>query len=342
MALSKDTMDLVRDAMVAFKRYWEDNAQSASLFESDDGGRPEIRNAQTATEMLFNYIEERKSMLCRSDFELIAIEQPFAVPLDPDDPHLIYIGKLDKVFRYQKRIYLGEHKTTSLYKREGPFQTAFVESFSPNSQIDGYLYAGYHEYGKELKACWIDAALVHKDVHDGFRFIPIERQWAQIDTWLWEVRYWIAQIEANKEVYRGINDPDNEYLAAFPKNTVSCTQYGGCPYLDLCKMWSNPAKHNSPLGFRTEKWEPFDELKLAERSPLILDREVSQSADNIYDNTRVVEFRTCPRKFYYRHVRDWTPGEDRKPLLFGGAWHAAMDVVWESLCDRKNRTQTGG
>lgn len=336
-------MSLVQNAMVAFKEYWDANANNSELFEADNGGRPEIRNGQTAMEMLFNYIEERRPMLSRSDFELLEIEKPFAVPLDPDDDRLIYIGRLDKVFRYQKRIYIGEHKTTTLYKRDGPFQSAFVDSFSPNTQVDGYLYAAYHTYGKEFKAVWIDAALVHKDVHDGFRFIPIERQFAQIDTWLWEARYWIAQIEANKDAYNAINDRNTDYLAAFPKNTVSCTQYGGCPNLDLCKMWANPDVHALPHGFRLERWEPFDELKLAEiKQPALLNRPINPLGDNIYDNTRVQEFRTCPRKFYYRHIRDWTPGDDRRPLLFGGSWHAAMDVVWDVLCDRRHRVSTSG
>lgn len=349
MAVTQDTMDIVKEGMKAFQAYWEENAISAELFESDNGGRPEIRNAQTAMEMLYNYVEERKGMLGSRDFELLEIEKPFAVPLDPDDQSLIYIGRLDKVFRYQKRIYIGEHKTTSMYKREGPFQNAFVDSFSPNSQVDGYLYAAYHTYGKEFKAVWIDAALVHKDIHDGFRFIPVERQFSQIDTWLWEVRYWISQIEANKEVYRdisgtpGIGHNSNPYLPAFPKNTVSCTQYGGCPYLDVCKMWSNPEEYDKPTGFRVEKWEPFDELKLAEtKQPALLGRAVDPGRDNIYDNTRVQEFRTCPRKYYYRHTRDWAPGEDRRPLLFGGGWHAAMDCVWELMCDKKHRVSTSG
>jgi hypothetical protein len=347
-AVNKDTMTLTKAAMTAFVAYWEENATNAELMEVESGGKPEFRNAQTATEMVFNYIEERKHTLCRSDFELLDIERPFAVPLDPENPSLIYIGRWDKIFRYQGRIYIGEHKTTSLYKREGPFQNSFVESFSPNSQIDGYLYAGMMEYGRDLKAVWVDAALVHRDVHDGFRFIPVERQFAQIETWLWETTYWINQIEANKSVYGSLahipasDRAKLEYLPAFPKNTVSCTQYGGCPYLDLCKMWANPDRHPTPLGFVEEKWEPFDELKIA-RSNIALvgkaDRaDVTPGNDKVYDNTRTSEFRTCPRKFYYRHIRDWRPGEDRRPLLFGGAWHAAMDVVWEVLCDRRNRT----
>lgn len=339
-----DTMALVKEGMFAFQDYWKKNAMDADLWATENAdGKPEMRNGHTATEMLFNYIETKRPMLSRKDFELLEIEKPFAVPLDPDDPTLIYIGRWDKVFRYQGRIYIGEHKTTSLFKKDGPFQNQFVDSFSPNSQIDGYLYAASHTYGKELKACWIDAALVHRHEHDGFRFIPIERQFAQIETWLWETQYWISQIQANHEAYRGLNDRSSEYLPVFPKNTVSCTQYGGCPYLDLCKMWSNPEAHDTPMGYMVEKWEPYDELRIAEtREPALLGRKVEREKDKIYDNTRVTEFRTCPRKFYFRHVKDWRPGEDRKPLLFGGGWHAAMDVVWERLCDRKQRVTVSG
>jgi hypothetical protein len=342
-AIKKNTLDLTHIAMKGFLKYWEENATEADVMSMDDG---EFRNAQTAMEMLYHYIEDRRPLLTNRDFELLAIERPFAVPLSPDDPNLIYIGRWDKVFRWQGKIFLGEHKTTASYKKNGPFRNDFVESFSPNSQIDGYLFAGMVEYGKEVKACWVDAALVHRDIHDGFRFLPVERQFAQIETWLWEVQYWISQVEGNKEVLRGINDPHASYLAAFPKNTVSCTQYGGCPYIDLCKSWSNPADQQTPLGFIKEKWEPFEELKIARGDTAIVRvyeggmGEISPANESLYDNTRVQEFRTCPRKFYYRHMRDWRPQEDRRPLLFGGAWHAAMDIVWEVLADRTNKAIT--
>lgn len=51
----------------------------------------------------------------------------------------------------------------------------------------------------------------------------------------------------------------------------------------------------------------------------------------ILDNTKVTEFNTCPRKFYWRHVRhlslmtDLTP----TPLQFGIAIHSALETLYK-------------
>lgn len=338
-SVKSDTSTIVKKAMDAWLTYWEAESDGADPHQLTDEitGRAEIRNSSTAMEMLFNYIEERRGIFQSRDFKLLAIEQPFAVPLDPERPDLLYIGRLDKVFQYQGRIYIGEHKTTTSYKKDGPFRSDFVDSFSPNSQVDGYLYAAHLLYGKKVKAVWIDAALVHANVHDGFRFIPVERQLQQLSGWLWETRYWIEQIEANKRALL-TNELDigaMEYMPAFPKNTTSCTNYGGCPYLDMCKMWSNPYEHDDPPGYNVQKWEPFDALEFEKANATIAGSKKSvRRTFDLYDNTRISAFRTCGRAYYFRHVRDFDPVATRRPLLFGGAWHSAMDVVWGEMTQR--------
>ena len=221
------------------------------------------RTPMVAQEMFYNYIEERQYIFKDPSFELIDIERPFAVPLNPNDDSLWYVGRIDKIFRFKKRIKFGEHKTSTAYKKDGPFRGEFVDSFSPNSQIDGYLFYGRNEFGKEFDEVWVDAALVHKTVHDGFQIIPIARDFAHIDSWLYETMFWIDQIEMNKGVLRERSEMDTPYLAAFPKNTGSCGNYGGCSYGDLCRAISNPAKLQMiPMGYKEEHWSPFSEVKL--------------------------------------------------------------------------------
>mgnify|MGYP004447363801 CR=1 FL=1 len=249
----------------------------AFMAEWIEGGGPELddinedwqyklgfRNPMVALEMLYGYVDERRSLFQRDSFELISIEQPFAVPLDPEDETLFYVGRFDKIFRIKEGIIIGEHKTTSLYAKVGGFRSMFLDSFSPNSQVDGYLHAARILFGDEVKACWIDASLVHKTVHDEFKFIPIERQFSQLDSWLWETRHWIEEIEGN---WSAVNDTMTEhpYMAAFPKNTGSCQDFArNCPYIDLCKMWPNPVAKDLPGGYEKEHWSPFERLGLAE------------------------------------------------------------------------------
>lgn len=257
--------DITVEAMKTFKATWEEEGgPEAYEHEVQYKKYPSARTTDTAMEMLAHYINERRPWLESADFELLDIERPFAVPLDPADPSLYYVGRLDKVFRLKgKGVYFGEHKTTTLYSKNGPFQDRFTESFSPNSQIDGYLYALRILYGKEAKGGMVDASLVHKDIHDAFRLIPVDRQWAQLDTWLWEARQWIANIEANDAALE-VAPADIPYLTAFPKNTSACSHYDGCTYVSLCKMWADPHRRETPQGFEESSWSPFDALQLSQ------------------------------------------------------------------------------
>lgn len=47
-----------------------------------------------------------------------------------------------------------------------------------------------------------------------------------------------------------------------------------------------------------------------------------------YDNTQLGDYKKCPRYYYLRHVRGWRASGTAMPLIFGLAWHAAMDIVW--------------
>jgi len=255
------TEDVVREAYDAFLTCWmENNGPDPSDMDPDQIKQLEPRTPMIALEMLYEYVLERREFIEKC--ELIAIEQPFAVPLDPTDDTLFYVGRLDKVVEYRGEVLVIEHKTTSLYRKDGPFRSTFVDSFSPNSQIDGYLHAIHSLYGKEAKAVWVDAALVHKKVHDGFKFIPIERQIGQLESWLWSTRYWIDRMEMNWHAHDGMNG-SSPYMPAFPQDPARCQDFArNCPYMDLCKAWSNPTDKALPPGYAEEVWSPFDRLEL--------------------------------------------------------------------------------
>jgi hypothetical protein len=260
------TEDIVRTAWAAFNLSWEEEQTPWEEMGDEERKRLGARTPMVALEMLYEYIDAREKILTSPDFELIAIEQPFAVPLHPDDDTLFYVGRIDKVFRWRGDVYAGEHKTTSAYRKaDVPFRSNFLDSFSPNSQIDGYLHALHMLYGDEAKAVWIDAALVHKERHDGFSWIQIERQLSQLDSWLFETKTWIDKMEMDKAELAHMREDyasNDSYLRAFPKNTNSCMDYAGCAYLELCKMIPNPEGRSVPSGYTEKHWSPFDELEL--------------------------------------------------------------------------------
>lgn len=211
-----------------------------------------------ALEMLMGYVHAKAKLL--DDMELIAIEEPFAVPLDDAKEHF-YIGKIDKQVRLKSsgRIRGIEHKTTTSYRKNGPFRAAYVDSFSPNSQVDGYLFALHMEYPGEVDGVWVDASLVHK-TEEGYMFIPVSKQMKMLDAWLWETKDWIKRIEADKEELQATKESD-PYMKAFPRNTNACWNFNRqCPYFNLCKAWPNPKGREIPEEMIENEWDPLKEL----------------------------------------------------------------------------------
>lgn len=222
------------------------------------------RTPANALEMIAGYVEHRAPLLEGGDVEVISIEKPLIIPLDRDDKDLYYIGKMDKIVRNRGRILGIEHKTTTLYAKQGKFRGAFLDSFSPNSQVYGYIYGLTMAYPDEkVQGVWVDAALVHK-TDEGFTFIPVEVKHAQLDMWLWETRQWIAEVEANKAALSQVT-PDQGYMPAFPRRTIACFDYNkACPFLPICRAKPNPHFMTMPPGFIEEVWDPVKHLNISE------------------------------------------------------------------------------
>lgn len=261
------TQEIAEEAYSAFIENWmENNGPDPKELGPEELKELAPQHPLIALEMLYEYVDARRPFFNDPTFELIDVERPFAVPLDPSDDTLFYVGRLDKVFRKNGLIHIGEHKTTSMYSREGQFRGIFIDSFSPNSQIDGYLHAAHMLYGEKASSLWVDAALVHRTVHDAFKFIPIDRQDTQLDAWLFDTRWWIGTIEDNWNRIEKLKSKeiDSPYMEAFPKNTEACQDYArNCPYIGICKMIPNPLKEQrTPDGFVEDKWSPFERLEL--------------------------------------------------------------------------------
>ncbi len=272
-ASEEETLKL---AILAFDEKWtEGGFPGISEWSLADSERYSPHTPGVAAEMLLNYIKHRGAFI--RDIELLAVEMPFAVPLtlDQGPSAPLAIGRTDKVIRLTRPT-LGlragvwgiEHKTTAWYKKDGGFRSEWMESFSPNSQIDGYVHQLNMNY-ENARGILVDGALVHKTVHDKFKFIPCDRLLEQLDAWLNETLYYIKQIEEQDNALslqrmKGISEKV-PFLQAFPKNTESCAgkYMQVCAYRDLCRFNPNPEKLvEPPMGYIEEEWSPFDVLKL--------------------------------------------------------------------------------
>ena len=244
-----DNETLVAESYKSFYKTWLDEGFPESEVEAYSFYP---RSPGRALQMLKTYVEEKRIFL--SNIELLGNEESFVVPLEENN---FYIGRFDKVYKRNEGVFIGEHKTTK------SFSSTWIESFTPSSQIDGYLYAGYITY-ENFRGLIVDGALVQKNKIE-FMDIPVLRQLSLVEEWLGNTRDWINRILFDIELLYSVTDSD-KYLQAFPMNTSNCVQYGRmCPYKDICRFYSNPlAITDVPIGLKEEKWQPFDEAKFRE------------------------------------------------------------------------------
>lgn len=248
--------DLAQKALQSYVDRWVKDGMphpKDMTLEQQDQFAP--RGPHYAAEVLLNYVMQRRRFI--QDGEILAIERPFIVPIFDDNDQILYVGRLDKVFRSRgEGTLVIEHKTTTQFYKTSGLRQSYLDSFSPNSQVDGYGYASRFLY-ENVKGVWVDIAVFNKTVSDQFKFLPIDRQFAMLDGWLNEVRIWINKIEAERAAYATL-----KLKGAYPKNTSHCGSYGGCTYRDICKFYADPDSIEVPTGFKVEKWEPFDVLHL--------------------------------------------------------------------------------
>ncbi len=258
--------DLLTASFLAFDKVWRDEGfpgYEEWKLEYDETFQP--RTPGNAIEMLAHYIKQRGPFI-RESATVEQVEMPFAVPIYDDNPDTFYIGRIDKVIVYKGRWIAIEHKTSTSYSKEHIFRSNFINSFAPNSQIDGYAYNLPEVLGKKLQAIWIDAALVHKTVHDGFKFLPIDRSEEMLSSWHVETQNWIERIDMEDKLSKAeITSGKPGPMKAFPKNTEACQNFSGCSYADICRFIPDPRKlENPPDGFIKDRWSPFERLGIKE------------------------------------------------------------------------------
>lgn len=252
-AQGKSNSEKVEAGMMGFYKEWEEGGYPAELTmeQQDELG---ARTPMIAHEMLYNYVAQRERML--EECDVLAIEQPVAMPF-PNLDDTWYIGKLDKVFRWNG-VHVGEHKTTTAYAIKGNFQPDWTDSWNSASQVKGYQMVGtmYHE---DLQDVWVDGALVHKKVHDAFKFVPVNHSLPLLKEWITDTQRWIEAIQADLVELSIVGSLEK---GAFRRNEDSCFgKYSRCPFLNICSTCSDPTKlKGPPPGYTVEKWEPFDEL----------------------------------------------------------------------------------
>ena len=239
-------------ASQAFNQIWTDAGWPIDP-DPDQYTAFKARTPTKAREMFFYYYKELAEHMNR--WKLVQTEKPFCVPLDPDK-EIFYSGRIDKVIEDELgTIWLLEHKTSTLYSTTSGFRNDFVQDFSPNSQVEGYMYAiRFLQSQGELPdqnfgGVYVDASLVHKTQFH-FKRIPVYYDEMLVAEWLADVRYWHNAFTQSEET------------DSFPRSTNNCfNKYSQCSYLHLCRThpsiqkWAEP--DGAPEGFVESEWSPL-------------------------------------------------------------------------------------
>lgn len=199
-------------------------------------------------------------------WKVISVEQPFNLGVTasgytsadfnggiiPDDGRLFsWVGKMDLIVEWPYGLSAVDHKTTS---QLGP---SFDDQWSPEIQMAGYIQAlEIMERGTE-KPRVVQGAMVNalrvvkttpKQVSENFRRVPTTRRPDELKAHHDSLLGWVERMVDEKR---------------YPQNTTSCSNYGGCPYLELCRRDPNPVGRANavvPPGFKHEVWNPIEHI----------------------------------------------------------------------------------
>lgn len=233
--------------------------------ETDDLYAP--KNPENVALALQQYIDQWK----HDRFKLLfPTEISGSVPVLVGDHEVLFYYRLDAVVEDPDRgICFLEHKTTG--RAGSTWEAEWVQAIQPGT----YLHA-MHSIGLPKPTGLINGAVFRKPPRlkaDGtpyansgkgneFIRVPISKNGLQMQEWLVTLGHWLGQLIADQErVAAGAaTDPAGNVMLAFPKNPKSCTDFGICPYHDICVASSNPIAwadaHSTPAGFEVRYWDP--------------------------------------------------------------------------------------
>lgn len=168
------------------------------------------------------------------------IEFSFAEPLDLPHPEtgdpILYCGRMDMLCDYEG-MHLGEDdKTASQLGASWPRQ------WDLRSQFTGYVW-GAARAGIKLDGFLVRGVSILKTKYDTLEAITYRPQW-QLDRWYSQlIRDAKRMIAAWEEGYFDFNLDH------------ACSEYGGCPFRDVCQM--REPEQLLTMRFEQRKWDPI-------------------------------------------------------------------------------------
>ena len=216
----------------------------------------EVYHPKTPTMAYSAYMEYVR--VYRNDrFELLLSEIAGALTIDAGVD--IYF-RMDAILRNEAGRIVGmDHKTSST--APGYFRKLWHDDFDLSFQMHTYQALLNACYGQdENEGVIVNGVFLLKKSAIDFERINFRKSPDMLNAWAWEASLMVAMIRANIERAMNCSDDDTVFRA-FPRNTQSCTKYGGCQFKGFCLGWANPLRRveEPPVGWKVEFWDPTKE-----------------------------------------------------------------------------------
>lgn len=212
--------DLIHEGMRIWYRTFDPMTAMQAIIDkpyTDDD--TDYRTKEKAIDLFGKYLshygkdEHWKVIFTETPFEVVDVEDDFK-----------WGGKIDLVVRWNDRLWIVDHKTTSVFDRNWWLQ------FFPDMQTGGYVWAASKLHGEPIYGAIINMLQVSNVKKEKPLNELFQRKWYiyephEIDEWKRQARRVYHRIAACEEA-------DD-----FPPDWHACTlrKYGACSWYDYCR-----------------------------------------------------------------------------------------------------------
>lgn len=217
------------------------------------------RNKERGAMMLASWDDWRKER--ELEFETVTLDGNVAVELGVEkkidqvaDVDVVWIGRVDAVVRYKGKLWILDHKTSSMLGAK------FINDKLRSSQFLGYYFTlndlVKKQFGEPLTGVLLNVICTGtKEAKFELYELPFE-QW-QVDEWVEETQLKLYNI------MRTINIVCDNPTATIPVEREICvTKYGDCPFYQVCNACSNARENILNQLYEEHDWNPHDDAKI--------------------------------------------------------------------------------
>lgn len=190
-----------------------------------------------------------------------AVELHFKVPLGPvisflPETEVVMCGYMDRVVDFQGTPLVLDNKTTGASISTEKGSEAYFKNFTPDNQIDTYVWAAKEAFGIPVRGVIIDAMQIAKTKTAFARHI-IHRTTGQIAEWRGGLNYWLRLAATSSMALLHVKTGEDR-AQVFPQNQTSCHKYGGCTFRNICGKDPSVRAAFLETDFEERPWNPLE------------------------------------------------------------------------------------